>query len=72
MLAEQNDPIFYAFGAEVSPRCSQCGLPMHMTEHRQSALMGAAYETQRFALRVQIRNGARCRLRKQNTKRDLI
>jgi hypothetical protein len=49
MLAEENDPIFYTFGAEVYPRCSQCGLPMHMTEHRPSSLLGNAYETQRFA-----------------------
>lgn len=49
MLAEKNDPIFYTFGAEVYPRCPQCGLFMYMTGHRPSAVLGDNYETQRFA-----------------------
>jgi hypothetical protein len=49
MLAEENDLVFYTFGAEVYPRCPQCGLLMHIEGRRPSVVLGDAYETQRFA-----------------------
>jgi hypothetical protein len=49
MLAEQNDPVFHTFGAEVYPRCPQCGLLMHDSGRGPSVVLGDTYECERFA-----------------------
>ncbi len=60
MLAEESDPIFYVFGAEVFPRCPQCGLLMHIEGRRPSVVLEDAYETQHFACEC---NSKRCAMR---------
>ncbi len=49
MLAEQNDPIFYAFGAGDHPRCPQCKQLMHLMGREPSVVLWDARECQKFA-----------------------
>ncbi len=49
MIAEQNDPIFYAFDAEDHPRCPQCSQLMHLTGRKPSVVLGDADEFPKFA-----------------------